>query len=377
MACAASASARAQLFSESFESGDLDAGGWSSSTVLAGSTLTLTSLAAHRGQYGLRIQDTGTGMKGVAGTNVSRPLPVLPVAIYSRAWVRMQAWNGQGDGIGLWGLAAPQKANIGSLHAVGVNYQTALTLTLQAYDAAASYHFLSTATPDVLSDAGWHLVEGATFGVGTDAGFAVEYVDGAEATRVGPVENIPDRDTSLYLGEAYISTGGTGNFAGIVDVDDVAVDVLPLPSHLVLDAGGPSVAAGCQRVTLSLAASAPGPDGGAAQNVAAPYDVVARPQGAAFFSDSQCTLPSATWTLVRGSAAASLFARFEDAGVTVVTATQTPSPDFLPAQLALTVLPSDSASRSDYALNCGVADGGAVLSAALLLLLAARKRRRL
>jgi len=382
------AQAHALWVDESFESGDLDAGGWSSAAV-TGVTVTVDPAAAHRGQFGLRTVDSETTLESTPGATVAVSLPDLPSALYSRFWVRIPSRQGD-QAFEFMSLFASGTTAQGTVETVDVSSTGDLVLIAQPLDLTGAVGYAAQSSTVVMSDGGWHLLEIAAFGLGSDAGLLVSYADGAEAARISGIPAWEHSAAQLLLGETWASTYVAQNFTGIIDMDDVRVDVSPLASRLVLTARASVLAGQCAPLSVALAATAALEDGGAVSNVPAPYAVSFEVAGVPVYSDAQCNQALTTPVLASQSAGTTVYARFSDAGALTVTVAQVPPADFLPSTLALSVSAADggvdaggtlapdggvpTVEESYYAMHCGVASNSPCAVTLLVALWWVRRR---
>jgi hypothetical protein len=352
--------ARAQLVDESFESGGLDAGGWTQDNTVAGITVFVSPAAAHRGLYGLRMQDSEVATKGHAGTYIGRGVGQLTPAVYSRLWARFGAWDG-GNGINLFDLSAIRGSVYGADYSFGTDSQGNVFWVSQPVDDGGVIGYAALDTPVAIADGAWHLLEGFAWGIGTGDMSAAAYVDGVDAGQLGGLVDLPDAPPRVLLGELWAAAGGTGNFVGTVDYDDVRVNDRPLPGRLGLVTSATPRAGDCFSVTAELLATAPLPDGGPAGPLDAPYDVTAFVDGGSFFRDAFCrqSLVMQT-TLGAGTSSGPLFVQAQAAGPLTLTIAQDSPPDFLPGTLSVTVAPNPDAGSDAGAPDAGLpaADGG-------------------
>jgi hypothetical protein len=387
--------AHAQLVDESFESGGLDAGGWVLQSPIAGITVSVSSAAAHRGQYGLRMQDTEILTKQHSGTYVSRSVGQLTPAVYSRLWVRFGPWDG-GNGINIFDVLSIRGASYGATYADALDAQGNLLLIAQPVDDGGAVGYATQPSSDDLADGAWHLVEGFAWGIDTANMSTVAYFDGADAGRLDGLSDFPDTAPLTAVGEVYASGGGTGNFTGSVDFDDIRVNDSPLPSRLSMTTSASPRSGDCFSVTAELLATAPFPDGGPAGPLPAPYDISVNLGGGSFYFEGACRQPIATSTTFgAGTVALPLFVQAGAPGPLALSLHQVAPADFLPGTLTVTVAalpdagsPPDAGTdsgppssvdggasdagiaedRSLYALNCGCGSSrsGAGLEALLL-----------
>jgi hypothetical protein len=378
--------ARAQLLDDSFETGGLDSG-WQIRPSVPGITVGVSNAAAHRGTYGFRMMDTEVTLSGTAGTYAIQTMPLSAKSFYARVWVRMTQWNGQGNGITIFFLSSRQGSTSGSLYSFNLDSQNHLALVAQPISPQGTSSYHSVPTTVLLSDAGWHLLEAAAFDLNTDAGRRFLFMDGQEIASLANLADFPDAPPILGLGETWSTSGfpPDAGFAGIVDYDDVRVDVAPLPGLLAVSAPALPTVGACLPLTVSLSSIAPFPDGGPATLLPAPYDVAAHLDGLDVFSDDQCQQPDASVSLPRGALSATIYCRPLTAGPVTASVAQDGVADFLPGSVAIDVLVADAAARSDGGSSqlsyfaCGSIGGSAAAWGALALTLAlglgSRQRR--
>lgn len=362
--------ARAQEFDESFESGSLSPG-WTVYTAAPEITVSVTAAAAHRGNYGFRMQDANPSFCGNNGTYAESKAFDGGGALYLRAWTRLSGWNHQNgpsffDAYSFDGGAHGQAADVCFDNAAN------LCLVIDPLDLhGTDLAFQGANSMAPIDDGGWHLVEAAAL----PSKVTAIYLDGAQVISFD-VTGTPDYayPVRLEIGEEYKSPcAADAGFEGVVDLDDVRADTAPLPSRLTVSGPTTVEAGACTAWTVSLAASAPYPDGGPALSLGAPYDVSVTFGGLDAFSDPACQQLEASVVLSTGSTG-TVFYGSPNAGSSVLSVAQVAPADFLPGSLAVTA--TRSGAEPWFLVSCAGAPGDTGFLALLLLLLLRRRQIR-
>jgi hypothetical protein len=277
---------------------------------------------------------------------------------YVRAWVRLTPTSAMGT-------AHPMMIHnaAGDTIVELIWDQSAQQFFMQCFDSAGG----STYDPVAGDDGGWHLLELANVGAGTDAGTCAAAIDGV----IGAREDARDFTGLAYgavlLGEAW----GELRFTGVLDFDDYRAGAAPLPSRIKVDLPSTADAGACVAARLEVQATFPGA-------VAAPVEplpVVLH--GASAFDDSQCTRPSAPLALAASAGQPEFFARFDAPGIADVWAE---TPDLLPLHSSVTVNAAEHTTPPEpgvYIVRCGCHEAaGPLLGAAALVWARFRRRAR-
>ncbi|MFT3706714.1 MAG: hypothetical protein QM817_03515 [Archangium sp.] len=377
--------ARAQLpFGDDFESGNLSK--WLVQDN-PGVTIEASTLAAHRGTYGVRVVDTETVVEDTSAARVSKRINSTSQNLYQRVWFRVPSRNAAGGTLFFyadWEIAGSSWAN-----AAGCNFdfEGKIFCGQQDPDNAQNINFKLGDAGWSVVDGGWSLFEALTAGRGTDAGWTVFAIDGRIAVRYFGLHANAQSFPSVEIGEVYNYDPG---FMTVLDFDDPRYDVRPMASRVNARVADTLHAGECGAIVLFLTATMPDVDGGTASSVAAPYSVEFVVEGASVFSDDACSVAGSP-VLDGGATEVRAFVRPATADPINVTVKHVGG-DLLPSSTSFTVLPAtaqpdgggvDGGSsssdggvddRSYYALQCGV--GGAVpMMWIALLALAARRRR--
>jgi hypothetical protein len=326
-------SGAAELFADDFESGAL--GSWQCGVCeRPPNWVRASALAAHRGTYGFRLDDSENVSGADSGASAS--VALSPTShLYGRAWVRVTQTNNQGDALLLDFINGLQ-----NLNNVYLNFPSG-TLVLAGSTKPAT--FVTLPTTGVLSDGEWHLVEAAVTGGGTLAGARTLWLDGRQlATETGLDWVGADWTPNQFvLGEAW-STQRT--FVGIVDFDDVRLSDQPLASRIVVQPVASPVARTCIPFTAELRDSV-------SNTVAqAPYALTLNVTGpTALFANEDCSQPLATPTMTKGATVTTFFGRFDSSGVVTMAVSHV---DFLSSDVPLDILPAGAGDRGLYAISC-------------------------
>ena len=363
----------AQVVDESLESGGLSAA-WALTTK-SGMTLEGSTLAAHRGRYGLRLVDAEDAVDAQPGAFFSRTIDVPAPTLFTRLWLRKVSSNRLG-GASIW-LALERKGSAsveGTAFAWAFDGDGRLSGIEQGLFANGTIDY-STQAFDSHLDGGWQLLEAAVLGLGDKA--TVRYaVDGQMVFERRNVTAAADRFSSVRVGETYANGPG---FRCTLDFDDLRVDPMPMGSRLELDLESPISQAQCAALEVKLMPTF-SLDGGAVVAVAAPYALQLRVEGlGVLFSDSRCAALVSPPSLAKGQSQQTFYFHAPDAGLIRATVEhdELPSGDFIPGSATATVLPPGSGSQSYYAVHCqGCASGPESAGFfAVVVLLAQRARR--
>ncbi len=369
LAWLAATPASAQAFFEGFETGT---SAWIIDAPITGISAMASRPSAHRGAQGLRVSDTETANVSRQGTTLRRPITLNGPAAYTRSWVRVQNAGTAGQTVFLavsWLQGANDKAAVfwwldGNGLVAGTEQQgptgPAGTLTERA----------STV------DGGWHLLETASLGVGSDAGVAAFFIDGEQVARFDPVLSRA-QVISLSVGSAYAQ----GPHTWEADFDDLGIASEPMAQRLTLEVVKQAPRGSCVEVHVGATTSLPAPDGGRADRLAVRSPVSLSISGAdGLFADSACS-SSVTTPLLTGSER-SVFVLAPDGGTITLRAVDAEG-DLLASSAATlegtldgtdggTVTEPPPKPQSYFALGCSSAPGAVVLLLAVLL---ARHRR--
>lgn len=226
---------------------DLPAGNWSSKGEPGGNTVGASAAAAHRGAFGQRLTDTtGGNAAGVQGElRASLATGQQWPTFFTRAWVRV---NGNLNGGNLVLMAVD-----GNHRSVSVYIEPNGTLTLAGYDT--NNVFNNEKTDAGCADGGWHLVELAGRGYGSDGGEQLLWLDGDLVTSKSG-RDWPDVTIgSFAVGEIFTNQRA---FVGSIDFDDVATSLSPLASALEVAAVPVTDAGACIAVSVRLVNSVDG-----------------------------------------------------------------------------------------------------------------------
>ncbi|MBL8954573.1 MAG: hypothetical protein JNK82_27585 [Myxococcaceae bacterium] len=370
--------AQAQLLEQPLEALLPDGGltGWrlEGDAPGAGGHIRIEAAAAHRGSFGLRFTDDGSAARLGPGPRLGTTFSFSSPQLYSRVWLRAAVVGGSGNTRAFWSQWATAQGGPNNAHSFQISARGEVTAGEQGVLPDGGSRGRDDPTGFKL-DGGWHLLEAATFGAGSDstAGVTLYRFDGLDAGRHSGVSAWADRFVGFSLGSAY----AFGTFGAQLDFDDVRVSTQPLATRLALRVDGPLVARACNPVVVSLQASMPAPDGGEAAEVTATAPVLLAVGGALLYADDGCTEPlDGGATLATGAARLTLFVAPPIAGAYTLTARQRDGlPDFFDAELLTTAMEPDADGGEPvnlYALRCGAGPGGLLVAALLLLVNRAR-----
>ncbi len=328
-----SAVAEAQSFFDDAETttvtvDEQPAGRWTNRYSVNGSTFSNRAAAAHRGNRGLRADDsTSTGAPNIQAFVQHVMTPAITGDYHLRFWARVSRMSASGSSF--------------AAAIVGEN-RDLLNVEIFAPDGrlriagfgANGWVGINLPTTTKLEADTWHLVELSVRGVGTNNGTREVHIDGRKVhSDAMPWSSW--KVARLKLG-AYWADPVT--FTGIVDFDDVRGDTTEHASTFVVSPMGPFPAGECTPVTVSLASSAGQPRPG-------PYtlnaDLMIDGVAGVFFQDAACQTPTTTvefkkdatsataWLLASGEGDATLVASYVDflPGETTVQITPAPMPD--------------------------------------------------
>lgn len=370
--------ARAQLIDEKLESGNW-AASWTVQSAHAGITLTPLMAAKHRGQFGVRLLDTEATDTLTFGTQLETRLNETSSKLYSRLWVRVNSSNYGAGGTTLYVAKWSNGVRFANAGGCTLNYAAELQCGVESVSASNQADFRDEFTHFSLGDAGWALLETATYGRGTDAGTVMFFANGRKILQHDNVESYTDRFVSWNVGEVY----SYDDWQGSVDFDDVRVDIVPLASRFTVTLPARVVEGRCFAVTVGLGSSSePGP-------VEAPYAVqLAVDAGTPLFSDPECATPvTGVPQLASGAKTAQVFTVAEAPGMFRVGVGQADLPfDFFPASASAPVEADDGGvplledggieqrRLSYYGIRCSTGPGAFALLA--LVVLRRRSNRR-
>lgn len=373
--------AHAQALVETVETGDVGSA-WTLRNPTSGITFGPSTLAAHRGSYGVRLDDHEATLTNTFGPIYDADFISTSSAAYSRMWVRQLSGNNLG-GTNLysttWGLGGFWRA----AHFFTTGGPGAITVGDQGVDGTGAEHYRNSPTGFSLEDAGWHLLEASSLGRGTDAGVVTFAIDAKVVIRHDGVLAITDAFKKFGFGEDYVY--GTG-YQAVIDFDDIRVDVMPLASRFSLLPVGEVVANRCFAMRVELDATFTLPDGGDPGALPAPYPVAVAIDGAGtLYEDAACTMPITGPQLATGSLGQTFHAVAPDGGTLALTVRQSDGPnDFISFSLPVVVAAFDGGTgpgdggtgggggaakeKSYYAAGCSVVPPGAGLLLLAILL---------
>lgn len=328
-------------FEDTFETGttlrsDLPEGRWSAMTLESPqSSLQASPLAAHRGQFGLRLID-GAAVSGMGLTTFVEQRVVATRDNFTRVWMRMVSHNGQGVFIALY---------------LGSRTSSPLALYVHANDnqfvlAGFEGGVFQSSVGGALPDAGeWHLYETAITGLGTTAAHRRFYLDGRLIIENAGVNGLGQEVHFLGLGQYW---SDDRNIAGVFDFDDLRSATTPHASHfgLMVPAGGH--AEECLPVEISLLDSISG------ALAAAPYDLTAELSvsqlPASFFSSADCAVAVQSVVFSAGQSMAVTYVRARNAGTAQLRVSHV---DLLSAETSVAFL---SALAPDAGIDAGTTE---------------------
>lgn len=334
---AAPAVALAAPVVDTFESGglrvsDTPPGVWADDLGLpGGNTLATSPDAAHRGARGLRLVDNNTATNEHSEGRLALGVSSSPTSRRLRFWFRVTPNAGTSGTIVLGQIS---RAN--PMLELFVDVPSG-RLRAGGFDSPGSYR-----TDDIsktLTFNEWHVVELIVTDATTRNGVRRVWLDGEQVMQRTGIDWNASTPQNVRVGQPNSTTG---NFTGVIDLDDVMVDSAPLASSLraVFDQRDGAARAGdCLPLTLSLVSV----DGTA---VAAPYDVRTQPviteiQGA-LFADAQCSTAAGEVVIPSGAMSGQFYARASTSGILRI---EVPHPDFFP-------------SVTGYAIEAGVTPNG-------------------
>jgi len=273
--------------------------------------------AAHRGTYGLRLDDvdssTGSGSQNRLATARG---PLESSEFYLRFWLRVSPVSTGGQMIiaqVLWDLGVP--------HAplnLRLTYPQA-RLSVAASDINGISRTGAQEAPAAHGQ--WQLVELALRGIGTATGALSLWVDGQGVTTVSSVDWTSRQASRVQLGSIYASDR---TFTGFLDFDDLRASVTPPAGRLGVTSDVSAMKAGdCAPLVTRLTA----PEGDAAP---APYPVAlaGSVEGLAgtFHTDPACESAPGAGQIAEGATEAGFYFRPSEAGLARVSASHV---DFL------------------------------------------------
>ncbi len=341
---------------------------WTFRQVATGNSLGPSAAAAHRGAFGLRVDDAtsraGDGMEGA----INLDLPALRPAVYVRTWVRVLPGTGASRVV-LLGVYGGMPADSVDLAEVDVELPAG-RLVLGAYDQTNVY--VDYRTSFVLADGRWHLVEPT---LDTTTGGRKLWVDGALILEGTPAGG-PVPLTSVGIGMIWAAPRTS---TAVADFDDFRASVEPQASalHLAALSGGSGDCVAFE-VALRDATGA---------SAAAPYDVAVELAVPGFtpYADESCQTEAKT-AIPQGVSAARFSLRVARTRAELAAS----HPDFLPASLSWTgdltdppdpvdptpgLPPGVEPGRLGTGCDCQAGGGMALLALAPLAPLAGHARR--
>jgi uncharacterized protein (TIGR03382 family) len=313
--CAAQARAQVE-FQDDFESGpfaDAGPGGVWSSHQTASVSWSLTALAAHRGNAGLRIQDndssSGAGQWAWLEYDFPGGAGILS-SYYLRAWVRF-------TGTQLGDSSVIRLASPGPPYCEVVNALILPRYFAKALDAVGTNYSVGASVTG--SEGPWQLIELGLTGMNTaDAGFGL-WIDGGYAARYpGHLDFTATQVGRVLFGEPYASDS---SFTGTIDLDDVRTTTSPPASTLGVSGPATVSVGACNAFGLQLSASNGSP-------APAPYDFPASiavfdqsgvmQLDGGIFRDNICSAPSSVVNVFQAQSQATFWARFDQVSTVIM-----------------------------------------------------------
>jgi hypothetical protein len=318
--------------SDDFEGGLLaPQGQWGQRIELNGNTIGIDPAAAHRGAFGLRLNDPVSALSDQDTYLVANGLDSAATTYRIRYWVRGSPTN---DSFQATILATASNTYF-------LEVRLGQSCTLAGHDRFDAY-FSGASSPGIF-DGAWHLVEAVIDGPHKPNGRWSLYVDGAARPGRSGLDFAGRGLSSIYLGK--MTTGPDGYF-GTIDYDDVRLSPLPHASRITVavDAGSACGSLEVGLVDSESAAVAPAPY---------PVDVTVRfdPPEAALFADPQCISPAGTLLIPSGTTSVTGGVRFLSPGRLTLRAEHV---DFLGGESTALIKDVFDAGVTD----AGVSDGG-------------------